>query len=123
MARPRAKAKAALLTCSFCGKTQHEVAKLVSGPAVLICDECIALCSNIIRQTGPGPGEMPRTDWLASLSTEKLLALLKAQDANVESSRARLQASIDLLRKREVSWTEIGDALGVSRQAAWERFS
>ena len=53
----------------------------------------------------------------------RLLALLKAQDANVESSRARLQDSIDLLRRREVSWAEIGDALGVSRQAAWERFS
>jgi ATP-dependent Clp protease ATP-binding subunit ClpX len=123
MAKAKRKSKATVLTCSFCGKTQHEVQKLVSGPAVLICDACVGLCNKIIAQAGPGPGEMPKGDWLASLSSDRLLALLKAQDANVESSRARLQDSIDLLRRREVSWAEIGDALGVSRQAAWERFS
>jgi ATP-dependent Clp protease ATP-binding subunit ClpX len=122
-AKTRTKTKAGTLTCSFCGKTQHEVQKLVSGPAVFICDACVGLCNKIIAQAGPGPGAMPPADWPASLSTEKLLTLLKAQDANVESARARLQVSIDLLRKREVSWAEIGEALGVSRQAAWERFS
>ncbi len=123
MVKAKTKSKAAVLTCSFCGKTQHEVQKLVSGPAVFICDACVGLCNKIIADAGPGPGAVPPTDWLASLSTEKLLVLLKAQDANVESARTRLQASIDLLREREVSWAEIGDALGVSRQAAWERFS
>lgn len=38
-----------LLYCSFCGKSQHEVRKLISGPSVLICDECIELCNDIIR--------------------------------------------------------------------------
>lgn len=123
MAKAKPKSKATVLTCSFCGKTQHEVQKLVSGPAVFICDECVGLCNKIIVQAGPGPGAMPPVDWLTSLATDKLLVLLKAQDANVESARTRLQASIDLLRKREISWAEIGEALGVSRQAAWERFS
>ena len=40
----------AVLYCSFCGKTQHEVNKLVAGPAVFICDECIDLCSDIIDE-------------------------------------------------------------------------
>ncbi len=46
-----------LLYCSFCGKSQHEVRKLIAGPSVFICDECVELCNDIIReemQTGSG---------------------------------------------------------------------
>jgi len=39
-----------LLYCSFCGKNQHEVRKLIAGPSVFVCDECIALCNDIIRE-------------------------------------------------------------------------
>ena len=42
-----------LLYCSFCGKSQHEVKKLIAGPSVFICDECIALCNDIIRDELP----------------------------------------------------------------------
>ncbi len=53
-----------VLYCSFCGKNQHEVRKLIAGPSVFICDECIELCNDIIRDeassegaaTGPGAG-------------------------------------------------------------------
>jgi ATP-dependent Clp protease ATP-binding subunit ClpX len=38
-----------LLYCSFCGKSQHEVKKLIAGPSVFICDECIELCNDIVR--------------------------------------------------------------------------
>lgn len=38
-----------VLYCSFCGKSQHEVRKLIAGPTVFICDECVGLCSEIIR--------------------------------------------------------------------------
>src|SRR6266700_769568 len=41
-----------LLYCSFCGKSQHEVRKLIAGPSVFICDECIELCNDIIREEG-----------------------------------------------------------------------
>ena len=41
------------LYCSFCGKSQHEVKKLVSGPSVFICDECIAQCNDIIHEQAP----------------------------------------------------------------------
>ncbi len=43
-----------LLYCSFCGKSQHEVRKLIAGPSVFICDECIELCNDIIREEGAG---------------------------------------------------------------------
>jgi len=41
---------AKLLYCSFCGKNQHEVRKLIAGPSVFICDECVDLCNDIIRE-------------------------------------------------------------------------
>jgi endopeptidase Clp ATP-binding regulatory subunit ClpX len=50
-----------LLYCSFCGKSQHEVRKLIAGPSVFICDECIELCNDIIREEGAG-SEAQRSD-------------------------------------------------------------
>ena len=44
------------LYCSFCGKSQHEVKKLIAGPSVFICDECIELCNDIIREEVPAEG-------------------------------------------------------------------
>ena len=43
------------LICSFCGKSQHDVQKLVAGPSVYICDECISLCNDIIEEDSPQP--------------------------------------------------------------------
>jgi ATP-dependent Clp protease ATP-binding subunit ClpX len=43
-----------LLYCSFCGKSQHEVRKLIAGPSVFICDECVELCEDIIREETQG---------------------------------------------------------------------
>ena len=39
-----------LLHCNFCGKSQHEVAKLIAGPGVYVCDECVGLCNNILDE-------------------------------------------------------------------------
>ena len=39
-----------VLYCSFCGKSQHEVKKLIAGPSVFVCDECVELCNDIIRE-------------------------------------------------------------------------
>lgn len=54
-----------LLYCSFCGKSQHEVQKLIAGPSVFVCDECVDLCNDIIREevqekdTDPGSRKLP----------------------------------------------------------------
>ena len=53
------------LKCSFCGKTQKQVRKLIAGPGVYICDECIDLCNEIIEEEFSEPsdvsfGELPR---------------------------------------------------------------
>ena len=54
-----------LLKCSFCGKSQKQVKKLIAGPGVYICDECIDLCNEIIEEelsesTESGFGELPK---------------------------------------------------------------
>ena len=54
-----------LLYCSFCGKSQHEVRKLIAGPSVFICDECVDLCNDIISEeiqddaSGSGGDRLP----------------------------------------------------------------
>jgi len=57
MAEKKGSSSEKTLYCSFCGKSQHEVKKLIAGPSVFICDECIDLCNEIIRDEVPAAGE------------------------------------------------------------------
>jgi ATP-dependent Clp protease ATP-binding subunit ClpX len=106
--------------CSFCGKSQDQVEKLIAGPYIFICNECVALCADIVAgnplpdHTSFKPLERP---------TEALLSLTGSVSYAADGARDFLQQIVDTLRLREVSWAEIGEALGVSRQSAWERFS
>jgi len=125
IAKPNAQSETAdTLYCSFCRKSQHDVKKLIAGPAVLICDECVALCVKIIAETPDATPDKPVTmqKW-HDMPTEKFLKILSAQDQMYREVRDRVQQTVDILRKREVSWADIANALNVSRQAAWERFS
>jgi ATP-dependent Clp protease ATP-binding subunit ClpX len=65
MAEKKGAAGEKVLYCSFCGKSQHEVKKLIAGPSVFICDECIELCNDIIRDEVPadtGTAKTARSD-------------------------------------------------------------
>lgn len=106
------------LYCSFCRKADREVAKLIAGPAVHICDACVRLCNRILDDK-PTPGF---AGW-ESLRDEQLLAALAPSMAAVDAAHEVLHRQVDILRRRETSWSKIGAALGISRQAAWERFS
>lgn len=108
------------LHCSFCGKSEHEVEKLAAGPGgIHICNECVAVCTVLMRGEGPGPERhFDPSGW----PKERLLALLAPLNATSEAHRQHLQQVVDTLRGHEVSWADIGRALGVSRQTAWERF-
>ncbi|MDB5786930.1 ATP-dependent Clp protease ATP-binding subunit ClpX [Caballeronia mineralivorans] len=57
MAEKKGSSSEKTLYCSFCGKSQHEVKKLIAGPSVFICDECIDLCNEIIRDEAAGAAE------------------------------------------------------------------
>jgi hypothetical protein len=105
------------LRCSFCGKGEKEVARLIGGPNVHICDACVGTCNKILDAT---PANF--AGW-EKMTNEDLLTGLETAEATVEATRAVLQRMIDELRRRSVSWDAIGKALGISRQAAWERFS
>ena len=66
MAEKKGTSSEKTLYCSFCGKSQHEVKKLIAGPSVFVCDECIELCNEIIRDelpsgmdSGEARGELP----------------------------------------------------------------
>ena len=60
MAEKKGSSSEKVLYCSFCGKSQHEVKKLIAGPSVFICDECIELCNDIIRDEVPAEGADPK---------------------------------------------------------------
>jgi len=108
------------LHCSFCGKSQAEVAKLIAGPFVFVCDECVAMCNDVIAGR-----PVPDKGYTKPLErpTDQLLSLMGSVNFAADASRNFLQQVVDTLRGREVSWADIGEALGVSRQSAWERFS
>jgi ClpX C4-type zinc finger len=106
------------LSCSFCTKDQDAVAKLIAGPGVYICNECVGLCSLILAEgLAPGFGS-----WDEHPDDEMLASLAKIQAA-VSQADAAVHDHVAVLRARGISWTRIGEALGVSKQAAWERFS
>jgi hypothetical protein len=107
--------------CSFCGKAQIEVKTLVAGPGVFICDECVELCQAIIAKIG-ATQEVPGSLLPDNAPTEKLLKTLGGYNGAFERVDAGMQDIVDILREREVSWAAIGQALAVSRQAAWKRF-
>jgi len=114
------------LHCSFCGKTQHDVQALIAGPSVFICNECVAECNKYVAL----PVDVPRPKSplqsiqdLDLLPDERLIRWLAIEAAAYEHSASGLQNIVNVLRGREVSWAVIGQALGISRQAAWDRFS
>jgi hypothetical protein len=109
------------LRCSFCGRPHTEVAKLVAGSGVYICDTCVDLCVGVLAEAGSAePRSVP--EW-ATLSDDELLQRIPfiAESANIVE--ASLRDRVHELRERGISWARIGAALRMTRQSAWERFS
>jgi len=105
-------------SCSFCLKSRDKVEKLVAGAGVHICDACIGLCQRVL--TGKATAALASWD---SLSDDEFLATVPAAAAAVDAAEDTLREHVRMLRKRGISWDRIADKLGVTRQAAWERFS
>ena len=73
-----------LLYCSFCGKSQHEVRKLIAGPSVFICDECVELCNDIIREEledsgEPGRDKLPKPQEINDILDEYVIGQKRAK--------------------------------------------
>ncbi|MDQ2649803.1 MAG: ClpX C4-type zinc finger protein [Actinomycetota bacterium] len=107
---------ATLLACSFCLRTADEVDRLLGGDGAFICDACVGECDRILADPSiPFPS-------FEGDEVDALLRRLAPAAGRVEAAASGLRGLVDVLRQREVSWARIGEALGVSRQAAWERF-
>ncbi|MFC4530477.1 ClpX C4-type zinc finger protein [Sphaerisporangium dianthi] len=115
-------ALAGLAQCSFCGKPQTEVGRLVAGPGVYICDQCVALATSVIDQSLADPAALQVPVW-ESLTDPEMLSHIPRVAAHVDQAETDLRSWVQELRRRGVTWSKIGEALGITRQSAWERFS
>lgn len=122
MTKPDAAAAEHPLRCSFCGKPHTDIQRLVAGPGVHICDECVALAEGIIDEYRDRPIELRLPMW-DSLTEEEMLDHIPRIAAVADQVDANLRSWVTELRRRGVTWTRIGQSLGITRQSAWERFS
>ncbi|MGW2223452.1 ClpX C4-type zinc finger protein [Nonomuraea sp. NPDC001684] len=125
--------------CSFCGKPHEEARKVVAGPGVYICDACVDLSQQIVQaelrkeEGEPAPagdggsrvhwGPAPDDKYVTGMSDDDVLASLPRQALTLEQAERDLRAWVAILRARNVTWARIGQALGITRQAAWDRFA
>lgn len=112
-----------LVWCSFCGKPNTEVQRLVAGPGVHICDECVGLAASIVEEYRDRPAQVPRLPVWESLTDEEMLDHIPRVAKVAEQVETDLIAWVRELRRRSVTWARIGGTLGITRQSAWERFS
>ena len=90
-----------LLHCSFCEKSQHEVKKLIAGPGVYVCDECVGLCNEILDDEGIRTADVGAMD---AAGAGVLLAHLTRLTTESDELVAHL-------RERGVPWDDIAAAL------------
>jgi ATP-dependent protease Clp ATPase subunit len=99
------------------------VRRLVAGPAVYVCDECVDLCRQIIEDVPEGPVGPRLLPWDRTDSLDAALANLP----NVARAQAQVEESllgwVRRARTLGATWAQVGDALGITRQSAWERFA
>lgn len=106
------------LRCSFCGLGADEVDRLVAGPGVHICGACVRLCQRAIDENPP-----PSVRGWDELDDDGLLGEMVRIHAGRRQVDDAVGQVVRRLRERRVTWARIGEALGMTRQSAWERFS
>lgn len=110
-----------IASCSFCGKPNTEVAALVAGPGVYICDECVSLCQQVIADR---PATVPRLmPWQQATDLEAVLENLPRIARAAGLVEETLTGWVRRARELGGTWARIGEALSVTRQSAWARFS
>ena len=117
--------KTYVMNCSFCGKSQHDVKKLIAGPGVYICDACVGLCATIVADSpaiAEGSAPVDPLNLFRGLETTALATSIAGGERVRGEISAQQQLIVDVLRERKMSWADIGAALGVTRQAVWRRF-
>jgi ClpX C4-type zinc finger protein len=110
-----------IATCSFCLKPSSEVTKLIAGPGVFICNECVDLCSTIIAN--PPTLAPAASSWEDGLDLERVLQSLPRMASVGAQAERNLGRFVQKARDLGATWSLIGTSLGMTRQSAWERFS
>ena len=110
--------------CSFCGTSggPGTDVPLIGGLGAQVCQGCVDDFHAILHDEQKHAAARASSPW-ETMSDTEVLASLPLILASAEQNLAFAHEWVDLLRARNVSWAEIGRTLGVSRQAAWERFS
>ena len=118
-------ATAAAIACSFCAKPDQAVAKMIAGPGIYICNECVQLCNEILDSATDQPedAEPPELTYWQSMTDQQLLDHLPKIAGVAAQVEGSLTTWVRRVRSRGVSWARIGEALDMTRQSAWERFS
>ena len=112
---------AVVASCSFCAKPNTAVAALVAGPGVYICNECVALCQQVIDAK---PAGVPRlAPWQQDHDLDAVLENLPRIAKAAQLVEESLAGWVGRGRELGATWARIGEALGMTRQSAWARFS
>lgn len=121
MVRESANGDAPEIRCSFCAREEREVAKIIAGPGIYICDACVAKCNSILEQEENH--DRPQLPAWESMTDQELLDHLPRVAAVGEQVEANLRQWVLRARERRLPWALIGSALSMTRQSAWGRFS
>ena len=113
---------AAAWSCSFCGKRGTDDTRFAGGLGALMCTDCLERFTAAFA--APENADAKVIGWSEDDMTDAdMLARLPLIAATATQVDRYLRAWVARIRERHISYAEIGKALGVSRQAAWERFS
>jgi len=110
------------LYCSFCGKSQHDVRKLIAGPAAHICDDCVGLCNDVIEHTDllglmktdetageTGQAHSKLLTYLANRTDAQIDAYLAAAEKGLEGDRVGIDRAASLMAARREGRAERGE--------------
>ena len=107
--------------CSFCGEQGRSGEPLVGGLGAFMCGTCVDYYKGVVDAVrSTGAIDPPPWDTMSDADILGKLDLIRQTGAQVDDF---LLEWVQLARSRKLSWAEIGKALGISRQAAWERFA
>jgi ATP-dependent protease Clp ATPase subunit len=110
-----------IAACSFCLKPKTEVTTLVAGPGVFICAGCVELCQQVIEAKSVQVPQLAAWEYVNDI--EVVLTTLPRMAKASAQVEENLVGWVRRARTLGASWARIGDALDMTRQSAWERFS
>ena len=113
-----------IASCSFCGKPHHKVTKVVAGPGVYICNECVDLCATIIADASRETREEAERLNVSYFDRPagEILAMLPALARSAARVEAELAGWVGRSRQQGTGWPEIAGATGMGVEDARRRF-